>query len=449
MLISPELSPDIPTGLVELRRNGAAVFSSLLPPTATDEQWRYTTIDALNLDDYRLNQVPPSSIASRGAFDNLFTTLDVSVDLPSGLVKVVHRLIPQDPNRRIIVLTINGWLAHVAYIGDAHDDGVAVQSGRSADIVSENPTALQQNDYFVALHQVLAPEPIVVTIERHGDVLPVQIVHWIDDDHAAAFPWVEVNVEANAAAMVSEYVATPADLDALVVSRTHLRVGENATCTYAGVQDASTSTTILATVQSDVGKGASLRSIATALGGKYARLVTDCRMQGPSSSAKLEALYFGSGDQLHDFRTYQDHRARSTSSDLLFKGAVGDAARSVYSGLIRVEKGASGTTAFQTNRNLVLSPQAHADSVPNLEIEENDVSCSHASAVGPVDEDQLFFLESRGVPSDVASRLIVLGFLSELLEDIPHTSWRDLVRARIVSKFDALVDEPGRTKEAL
>ena len=114
---------------------------------------------------------------------------------------------------------------------------------------------------------------------------------------------------------------------------------------------------------------------------------------------------------MHDFRTMQDHAAPRTTSDLLFKGAVGDTANSVYTGLIRVRPGAAGTNAFQTNRNLVLSEGAHADSVPNLEIEENDVKCSHASAVGPVDEDQQYYLESRGVPTDVAERLIVLGLL--------------------------------------
>ena len=112
---------------------------------------------------------------------------------------------------------------------------------------------------------------------------------------------------------------------------------------------------------------------------------------------------------MHDFRTVQHHRAPKTRSDLLYKGAVANSARSVYSGLIRVEKGARGTNAMQTNRNLVLHEGAHADSVPNLEIEDNDVRCSHASAVGPIAEDQRFYLESRGVPPDVADRLIALG----------------------------------------
>src|SRR5205807_9669716 len=122
------------------------------------------------------------------------------------------------------------------------------------------------------------------------------------------------------------------------------------------------------------------------------------------------------GDRMHDFRTLQDHAGPSSTSDLLFKGAVKDHGRSVYSGLIRVRKEAPGTNAFQTNRNLVLSEGASAESVPNLEIETNDVKCSHASAVGPIDEEQRYYLESRGVPPDVAERLIVMGVSGEVLQ---------------------------------
>jgi Fe-S cluster assembly protein SufD len=120
----------------------------------------------------------------------------------------------------------------------------------------------------------------------------------------------------------------------------------------------------------------------------------------------------------------------------VFKGAVKDSSRSVYSGLIRIGEDARGTVANQTNRNLLLSPDAGAESVPNLEIENNDVKCSHASAVGPIDEDHRYYLESRGVPSDVAERLIVLGFFAELLERIPDVALRAELSASVTAKFD-------------
>jgi len=138
---------------------------------------------------------------------------------------------------------------------------------------------------------------------------------------------------------------------------------------------------------------------------------------------------------MHDFRTMQDHVGPKTTSDLLFKGAVEDRARSVYTGLIRVRKGAAGTNAFQTNRNLVLSEGAHANSVPNLEIDESDVSCSHASAVGPIDEEQRYYLESRGIPSEAAERLIVLGFFDDILGRAPVPGVDRVLREAVTGKL--------------
>jgi len=129
-----------------------------------------------------------------------------------------------------------------------------------------------------------------------------------------------------------------------------------------------------------------------ALGGDYSRARTEVALIGRGGSADQVAVYFGEGRQMHDVRTIQDHVAPRTTSNLLFKGAVEGHATSVYTGLIRVRKEARGTNAFQTNRNLKLSEGAWAESVPNLEIETNDVRCSHASAVGPIDEEQRFYL---------------------------------------------------------
>ena len=140
-------------------------------------------------------------------------------------------------------------------------------------------------------------------------------------------------------------------------------------------------------------------------------------------------------------RQFQDHVAPDTTSNLLFKGAVGGRSKSVYTGLIKVEKSARGTNAFQTNRNLKLSDHAWAESVPNLEIENNDVRCSHASTVGPVDEDQRFYLESRGVPTAVAERLIVAGFFDEVLEQLPVPELATIVAEAIDARLDRRVSD--------
>jgi Fe-S cluster assembly protein SufD len=187
---------------------------------------------------------------------------------------------------------------------------------------------------------------------------------------------------------------------------------------------------------SRVGRDADLVTHSVAFGGDYARVRSDSTLVGQGGSSRLLATYFGDGHQTHDFRTVQAHVGPKTSSDLLFKGAVANSSHSVYTGLIRVEKGAAGTNAFQTNRNLVLDEGAHADSVPNLEIEENDVRCSHASAVGPIDEEQRFYLESRGVPPQVADRLITLGFLDEVLVRVPVPALLPWLRKQLTEKLD-------------
>jgi Fe-S cluster assembly protein SufD len=166
---------------------------------------------------------------------------------------------------------------------------------------------------------------------------------------------------------------------------------------------------------------------------------TDCRLSGRGATGTLLAVYFGERHQTLDFRTFQDHSAPDTTSNLLFKGAVGGHSRSVYTGLIRVRKNARGTNAFQTNRNIKLSEDAWAESVPNLEIENNDVRCSHASAVGPVDEDQRFYLESRGVPTPIAERLVVTGFFDEVLTQLPVPEAAVALRALVGGKLDRIV----------
>jgi Fe-S cluster assembly protein SufD len=146
---------------------------------------------------------------------------------------------------------------------------------------------------------------------------------------------------------------------------------------------------------------------------------------------------------VHDIRTLQDHAAPRTTSELLCQGAVAGRSRSVYSGLIRVHRGAVRSDARQTNHNLVLDEGAHADSVPNLDILENDVKCSHASTVGPIDEDQRYYIESRGVAPDVAESLIVRGFFDSIIERGPVPEATVLLQDEVHERLDAaLSDRP-------
>jgi Fe-S cluster assembly protein SufD len=222
-----------------------------------------------------------------------------------------------------------------------------------------------------------------------------------------------------------------------VVPVSEITVSDDAELSYVSVQALGPRTWQLAHQASAIGPRATLDSFAVALGGSYARLRTDSALRGESGTSRLRAAFIGRDQQMLDFRTLQDHLAPRTTSDLLFMGAVADRAHSVYSGLIRVRRGAVRSDAMQTNHNLVLDEGAHADSVPNLDIEENDVRCSHGSTVGPVDEEQRYYLESRGVEPETAERLIVAGFFHDIAAQVPIAGIRPTVARALVDRSGA------------
>jgi Fe-S cluster assembly protein SufD len=172
------------------------------------------------------------------------------------------------------------------------------------------------------------------------------------------------------------------------------------------------------------------------LGASVSRVDLNARLLGPGANSDMLGLYFGDADQHFDFNTSQDHIAPNTSSDLLYKGALDGASRSVFRGIIRVHPGAQQTDAYQTNRNLLLSGKARADSLPNLEIEADDVKCSHGATVGELDAEAKFYLMSRGLDRITAERLVVLGFLGEVLAKLPLGGVVEKVTKVIEEKLD-------------
>ncbi|MDQ1403461.1 MAG: Fe-S cluster assembly protein SufD [Actinomycetota bacterium] len=386
-------------------------------PTEAEEIWRYSRIDDLDLERFSPGTVAGGDVAP--SFDELLGAIGpraatiISVDGRATLTEV-------DP----------GLAAKGVTIGSASQlpDG-----GGSFGTVA---TAV---DRFSELNTAFAAEPLAIRVPRGVVIeLPIVVLHHITGDGAAVFP--RTLIEAGEASQVTvvEHLSS-SDVAALVVQVSEIDAAQAANVRHLTVQQLGTRVWHIAYAASRVGRDATLQSAAVSLGGEYARVRTASLLDGQGATSNLLAVYFGDEHQMHDFRTLQDHDAPKTTSDLLFKGAVEDDAHAVYSGLIRVRKGAKGTNAFQTNRNLVLSDGAHADSVPNLEILENDVKCSHASAVGPIDADQRYYLESRGVPPQVAERLIVLGFFDEILERTPVAGLRPLLRDAVATKLDKVL----------
>jgi Fe-S cluster assembly protein SufD len=292
-------------------------------------------------------------------------------------------------------------------------------------------------DALAELHRALLGEPIVVDVPP-GAALdqPIVVRHQGPADGVAAATRLVVRAGPDSEVTVVELFEGGGA--GLLLPVTTLELAASARVGYLGVQQLGRPAWSIGSLEITAEAQATVTAGLAAFGGDYARVRTDCGLVGRGASGTLLAAYFGDGDQTLDFRTFQDHVAPDTTSNLLFKGAVSDRARSVYTGLIRVAKGARGTNAFQTNRNVKLSDDAWAESVPNLEIENNDVHCSHASAVGPIDPEQRFYLESRGVPTDVAERLIVAGFFAEVFDALPATALRPALEAAVADKLGAV-----------
>lgn len=333
---------------------------------------------------------------------------------------------------RIGELDLSQYSASAAATSVTAGDGLVVASPSADDLdVIGGPSP----DVFHDLNRQHV-SPVVLRVPA-GRVVgePVVVTHVVGGDGRAVFPRLVIDAGVDSEITVVErFVSDDADA-CLVVPVVQIRAAAAARVRYVGINELGRRTWSIGHQQASGDRDSSILLGTVALGGDYARVRTDARVVGIGAATRQIAIYFADGEQMHDFRTLQDHGAPKTHSDLLFKGAVQDRAKSVYTGLIKIRHDAKGSQAFQTNRNLTLSEGAWAESVPNLDIETNDVKCSHASTVGPIDEDQRFYLESRGVPPDVAERLVVLGFFDEVLSQLPLGHLGVELRERVAAKL--------------
>ena len=398
-----------------LQRRRAEAFEKLaafdgsgnVVPTTEPESWRYSRIDELDLDRYDL----------------------AGTDGAAGH-DAVQANVPHIAGAAAVVVVRNGRLLSA----DVTATGVSVDAA-PADEPEFLP--LPEPDGLTALHAAFVPEVVVVTVAPGTYVeAPIVIVNASDSDKAATFPHVVVVAGAGSEATVVEW-ATSAPTPLYVDPVTELQVGDTANLRHVLLQDLGEATWQTGHLLATVGRDATLKSWLLSIGGEYARTYVAATLPAQGATAKVAGVYFGDERQMHDIRSVQDHLGSRSVSDFQLKGAVVDEARGVYTGIIRVHEGAKATESFLANRNLVLSDGAHVDSVPNLEIvNENDIrSCGHAAATGPVDEEHLFYLESRGIPTDVAEQLIVYGFFDEVVAQVPVAEVRDHVREAISRKL--------------
>ncbi len=380
-------------------------------PDAEAEDWRYSPIGELPVADLR-------SLDGPGIDGNAIDAID--------------RFTTVVPDRAATVVIVDGFVVSVEIDPGWASKGLAVEADEG--LPAEVPAA--QLTHFDRLHRAFSPA--AVRIEAPAGLAveaPIVVVTHHATAGTAAFPHLRITAGPGSQLSVVERQTSTDELG-FQVPVVELVAEQAANLRYQLVQENGSEHWQVGRQLSTVDAQATLITGTAAFGGHYGRVRSDSRLIGRGASANLVAAYYGDGDQILDFRTFQHHEARDTRSDLLFKGSQDDRSGSIYTGLIHIHPEGAGSNAFQTNRNVKLSDEAWAWSVPNLEIENNDVHCSHASTVSPVDAEQRFYLHARGVKPAVADRLVVAGFFQEVIQRLPVPAARAEITRLIAEKLD-------------
>jgi Fe-S cluster assembly protein SufD len=350
----------------------------LLPSFKGRPGWEFTDISGLELETYE------PAAATRDGATPLFDIPPADA-LPDG----------------VIVSTIDeAAQAHPELIGRHLGKIVAADEL----FVARNEARFQGGAFVYVPRGVVVEEPILLTA--------VQSAASTELDRRTLI----VLEEGAQAEIWEQFLSGQDELDGVFNVVTELSVGDAAHLRYVCGQSLSESTWIFGAQRAEVGRDAHLDWVALGFGSTSGRVRMETKLAGQGAGARVTGAYATRGRQHIDFDTTQEHAAPNTTSDLAFRGVLTGRSSAVWKGNIIVDPGAQKTDAFQDSRNLLLSKRAHADAIPGLEIQANDVRCTHAAAVAQVDPEQLFYLRSHGLGEDTARRLVVEGFLSALVE---------------------------------
>jgi Fe-S cluster assembly protein SufD len=377
-------------------------YQALPFPTTSDEHWRFTDLKGFD----------PDSFSANGA-------------------KTVERA---------------GSMLDVETAALAHVSEAGIEIERAPEGVVFEPlaeghellgTLVGTDEKFAAhnaaewKHGLLVRVPAGLELQQP---LYVRVTSSVPD---AALFWrvLVVAEEGSRFSFIEEHASAAPDLPGYSNVVAELFVGDGAKLEYVSIQNLSRETWHFASHRATVGRDAELDWVAGGFGSKKGKIRIENDLAGQGGTSRVTGAYFADGYQHLDYDTLQRHIAPNTTSDFAFKGALRDKARAVWRGMIRVEEDAQKTNAYQENRNLLLSPNAHADSIPGLEIEANDVRCTHGATVSQVDRDELFYCMARGLSRGEAERLIVRGFYQEIFDRIElepvRTALQTALEARI------------------
>ncbi len=407
----------------QLHFEGWEKFRQLPMPARADEAWRFASIKSLDISPFTKPTPVPDAVQAE--------LLARSVGLQESAGRMVFA---NDQLLKREVLSEE--LRSKGVIFEPIERAVSTH----ADIFREHfmtQDVVLGSKKFAALHKAWVKSGTFLYVPRNVEInLPIEVFHWQHGEAGSTFPHTLLIAGENSRVTLIDYFesATP-DTTGFACGVNDLFLESGAKLTYINAQNWSRKMLALQINSTVVGRDASAVSMNLNLGASYARTESVSRLAGAGGRSDMLALSVADGGQEFDQRTLQDHQQPNTASDLLYKNALFDKARTIFAGLIRVEPNAHKTDAYQKVRNLLLSDEAEANSMPGLEILADEVRCSHGATSGQIDSEELFYMLSRGLTREKAQQLIVGGFLNEVVERLGNDAIKQKLDEMIRAKF--------------
>jgi len=423
ILSGPVDSRDLPDWFRAQQRTAWETFKSIPRPTRKDQPWRFSNVDLLDLapfkvspelsDDDRMNVRKYSEGLEQFAGRMIF----------AGDQLVERDVVSEDLKKRgVIFQPLERALVEHADLFQKHFMSTEASLGSAK---------------FAALHRAMVASGTFLFIPRGVEIeLPIEIFHWLRGENVSVFPHLLLVTDEMAKVTVIEHFRScDRRAPGFACGVNDLIVGPGAKVTYVCAQNWGDNVVALQMNTTAVDHDASAMSLNLNLGSKYSRFESLSRLVGEGARSDLLAVAVATNEQEFDARTLQDHISAHTASDLLYKNSLDDRARCTFGGLIRVEPHAHFTDAYQKVRNLLLSDDSEANSMPGLEILADNVRCTHGATSGQINEDEMFYLRSRGIPIKAAQRLLVTGFLNEVIQRLDQPAIAEHLRSLIDRKF--------------